>query len=182
MTTGKMTTLARPYATAAFEYASAHHAIPAWEAVLDAAARLTQDESVRKLLANPSITLKQMTDFYSDILASLLNTEMSNFIRLLAEYDRLPVLPDIADLFKSYRAEQEKTLTVQVISAVELDKGYQQKLSSALTKRLQREISLECSIDTNLLGGAVIRAGDTVLDGSVRGKLNRMVEFISGIS
>lgn len=180
--TGKLTTIARPYAIAAFEYATAHNAIPAWETALDAAAQLSQDAAVQQLLSKPNITLKQITDFYGEVLAKVLNTEITNFIHLLAEYDRLAALPEIAALFKAYRAAQEKKLTVHVTSATPLDEKYRQKLVDALTKRLQRQVSLECDVDAGLLAGAVITAGDTVIDGSVRGKLNRMVEFISGIS
>jgi F-type H+-transporting ATPase subunit delta len=182
MMTGKMTTIARPYAIAAFEYAIAGNAVSAWEAFLAAAAEITQQDSVQQLLTNPRVTQKEITDLYCDVLAKVLNTEMQNFIHLLTEYHRLPALPEIANLFKSYRAAQEKKLTVQVVSALSLDKAYQQTLTDVLSKRLQRQVSLECSVDANLLGGAVVTAGDTVIDGSVRSKLNRMVEFISGIS
>lgn len=175
----EMTTIARPYAIAAFEFALDKNAFAAWETMLDAAALLTQDQAVQQLLSSPNITSQQLESLYGDVLAKLLNTEMTNFIRLLAQNDRLSALPAIADLFKSYRAEQEKKLNVQVISAAKLDNQYQQKLVEALTKRLQRQVNLECEIDPTLLGGAVIVAGDTVIDGSVRGKLDRMVKFIS---
>jgi F-type H+-transporting ATPase subunit delta len=88
------------------------------------------------------------------------------------------VLPDIANLFAYYRAEQEKNMTVQVASAVTLDQDYQKKLVTSLTKRLKRQISLQCTIDPTLLGGIVVRAGDSVIDGSVRGKLNRLYESL----
>lgn len=180
MMTGKMTTLARPYAMAAFEFAMQSNALPAWEAMLDAAASVTQDQAAQRLLASPKVSSQQLLSFYEDVLAKvLISTEMKNFLRLLAEYDRLAVLPDIAVLFKSYRAAQEKKLDVQVTSAVELTPAYQQKLIATLTKRLQRQVALECTVDPNLLGGAVITAGDTVIDGSVRSKLDRMVKFIS---
>lgn len=179
MTTTNMTTIARPYALAAFEFAVDKNALSAWETMLDAASLLTQDASVQQLLTSPKVTSQQLANLYSDVLAKRLNIEMTNFIQLLAEYDRLSVLPDIAELFKSYRAEQEKKLNVQVTSAVPLNDSYQQKLIDTLTKRLRRQVTLQCEIDPNLLGGAIITAGDTVIDGSVRGKLDRMVKFIS---
>ncbi len=182
MITGKMTTIARPYAIAAFEYASAVNAIPFWEEALQAGSLISQDAAVQQLLTNPKVSQKQILDLYCDVLAKVLNTETTNFIHLLAQNHRLSALPEIAELFKAYRAASEKTLKVNVTSAVALDKTYQQKLVAALIKRLDRQVSLECSLDANLLGGAIIRAGDTVIDGSVRGKLNRMIEFISGIS
>ncbi len=180
MMTGKMTSLARPYAIAAFEFASDKKAISAWEIFLDAAALVSNDAAVQGLLRNPRVTSAQIIDLYCRVLAQYMNQEMTNFIHLLTQNHRLNTLPGIAELFRAYRLEQEKTLTVKVVSAIDLDQKYQQKLIAALTKRLQRQISLECRTDPKLLGGAVITAGDTVIDGSVQSKLNRMLEFISG--
>lgn len=179
MTLTKMTTLARPYALAAFEFALHQNALPAWEAMLDAASLLTEDHSVQHLLTSPLVTSQQLADLYGDVLASVLNKEMKNFIQLLAEYDRLSIFPDITELFKAYCREQEKKLNVQVTSAIPLSDSYQQNLVAILTKRLHRQVMLECKVDPNVLGGAIITAGDTVIDGSVRGKLDRMVKFIS---
>ncbi|EKD55181.1 MAG: F0F1 ATP synthase subunit delta [uncultured bacterium] len=180
--TGKMTTIARPYAVAAFEYAAAHHVLPAWEAMLSAAAIITENPLLQSVFANPKITAGEVAQFYCDILAKQLDKAQINFIHLLAEHNRFGVLPDIAALFKQYRLAAEKKLTVQIISATKLDDQYKQKLTDALIKRLQKEVSLECHIDADLLGGAMAVAGDQVIDGSVRGKLNRMIEFISGTS
>lgn len=180
--TGKLTTLARPYAVAAFEYAVAHNVVSSWEAMLDAAAEVTRNAAVSRLLTNPALTTQQQADLYCSVLAKMLDAEQTNFIKLLAQNHRLTILPDAAALFKSYRAELDKTLTVDVTSAVALDDRYQQKLVQALTKRYQRQVKLECHVDAAILGGAIIRAGDNVIDGSIRGKLNRLVEFISGIS
>jgi F-type H+-transporting ATPase subunit delta len=178
MDSSKMTTLARPYAAAAFEFASEKKALPAWQAMLQAAANITQHPGVAKLLASPGTTEKQLADLYCDLLAAQLDTQRENFLRLLAENSRLPLLPEIASLFLEARAAVEKTVDVQVISAEPLNADYQQKLVQALTKRLQRQVELHCEVDPDLLGGAIIRAGDTVIDGSIRGKLTRMSEFI----
>ncbi len=177
--TGKMTTLARPYALAAFEIALKNQTLDAWQSFLDAASLMTQDSSIQQLLSSPKVTTEQLFTFYGDVLGKLLNPEMTNFIHLLAEYERLAVLPDIAILFKAYCAEQEKKLHVQVTSAMPLTETYKKQLIDALTKRLQRNVILDCQLDPDLLGGAVITAGDSVIDGSVRGKLDRMTKFIS---
>lgn len=182
MMTGKLITIARPYAMAAFEYAVTKQEVPAWENMLAAAALVTQDTRVQQLLASPAISEAERVNFYSAVLAQVLNPEQTNFLHLLGEYNRLLALPDIAELFKFYRALQEKKLTVRVTSATALDETYQRRLVEALTKRLARHVSLECVIDENLLGGAIISAGDMVIDGSIRSKLNRMIEFISGTS
>ena len=182
MMTGNMTTVARPYAIGAFEYALATQSLPAWEKLLHMAALLTEDRDMSQLLMNPHVLVADHVELYCDLLKILLDKDKKNFIYLLAEKKRLGILPGIYALFKRYQAEYEKTLEVEVISAVSLDTEYQNKLKSALTERLKKQIALRCTIDTNLLGGVMIKAGDTVIDGSIRGQLNRMNEFISGIS
>lgn len=176
--TGSMTTIARPYATAAFEYALQKNALQTWDEMLSSAGLVAKDKAVVALLSNPTVSKQKMADFFCDILSTLLNTEKQNFIRLLSENNRLSVLPDIAKLFATYRAEQEKRLTVQVTSAIALDEAYQQILAATLTERLQLQVSLQCAIDPTLLGGIIVKAGDKVMDGSVRGKLNRLYESL----
>lgn len=173
-----MTAIARPYVAAAFEYASAHQELPAWETMLETAAQIALNPSVTQLLMSPKINEQQRTSLFCEILASQLNEERKNFIRLLAENNRLTILPEIAALFKTYRATQEKTITVDVTSAVDLNADYQQKLMNALSIRLHRQVELECKVDPSLIGGVMIRAGDTVIDGTIKGKLARLVEFI----
>jgi F-type H+-transporting ATPase subunit delta len=178
MTSGKMTTLARPYAVAAFEYAVEKQDMSAWEVFLQSAAKVAQDVSVQRLLSSPSVTREQLATFFCEILVSLLNTERKNFIQLLVEHDRLMVLPDIALLFGQYRAIQEKTSQAHVISAIPLDDAYQQKLIKVLTARLQRQVELQCEVDPLLLGGVIVRVDDKVIDGSIRGKLTRLLESL----
>ena len=172
------TTLARPYATAAFNMALQKKALAAWDAMLQSAALLVEDKRVCLLLSDPSVTKQKLADFSCSVLSSVLDTEKRNFIRLLAENNRLPILPDIATLFTAYRAAEEKTLTVQVMSAVALDESYKKKLAAALTKRWQKQVSLQCTVDLSLLGGIIVKAGDDVIDGSVHGKLNRLYESL----
>lgn len=175
---GNMTTIARPYAVAAFEYALENNALTAWENILNSAAFMVQNEQVASLLDNPSVTKQTVVELFYEVLAPILDAEKKNFLHMLADNKRLPILPDIAMLFSQLRADYEKSMDVEVISAVKLDTGYQQKLAARLTKRLQRQISLKCVLDPSLLGGVIVRAGDTVIDGSVRGKLNRLLESL----
>ena len=174
-----MTTLARPYAVAAFEAALDEDALASWKFMLEKAAQVIQDSQIMPLLDNPRVTAKQLVELICDVLHSILDTAgKKNFLHILAENKRLPLLPDIAALFTMYCAEHEKSINVDVISAVTLDAIYQQKLVQSLTKRLQRNVSLHCKVDPELLGGVLVRAGDTVIDGSVRGKLNRLLESL----
>lgn len=178
MITGELTTIARPYASAAFEYALSKHALPEWEGMLLSAATLVKLDKINLLLSSPEMSSSRLAELFSDVLAKVLDPEKINFIKLLAENKRLPVLPEIAELFANYRADYEKTIDVQVVSAIELNKSYQKKLVNKLTHRLQRRVSLQCEVDPSLLGGAIVRAGDMVIDGSVRGKLNRLLESL----
>jgi F-type H+-transporting ATPase subunit delta len=178
MRTEKLTTIARPYALAAFEYALANHDLASWEAMLQTAATVSEDKTMMQLFGSPEVTQKELADLFCDILVKTLDAEKKNFILLLAEYERLEVLPEIVELFVSYRADYERKITVQIISAISLTEAYQQKFIDSLTRRLKRKVSLECEVDESLLGGAMIRAGDMVIDGSIRGKLNRLIESI----
>lgn len=176
MTSGKFTTIARPYMSAAFEFAEQKKDLAAWQKMLEQAAQVTLNSDVEKLLASPDISSVKICDLYFDILAKYLDEPKKNFLRLLAENHRLEALPDIAELFKQARDESEKEITVQVTSSTRLPDAYQQKLINALTKRLHRKVELECEIDPSILGGAIVRAGDLVIDGSVRGKLTRLLD------
>lgn len=177
-----MSAIARPYAAAAFAAATADETIQDWSAMLGAAALVTEDASVKHLLRRPGIEPARLAQFYCDVLAAGLSAEQKRFLTLLADYRRLPLLPEIARLFQAKQDAYENKMTVDVVSAIPLDASYQKKLSDTLTKRLQCRIELECTVDPALMGGALVRIGDSVLDGSVRGKLTRMIEYISGKS
>lgn len=173
-----MSTIARPYVAAAFEYAAAKKDLPAWETLLAAAADLAKDKAIVALLQNPQVTKEQLSGLFCEVLKPLLDTEKTNFIQLLAANNRLAVLPQIFTQFKLAREEKEKTITAQVVSATPLSKPYQEKLVKALSKRLDRKVELQCDINPELLGGVIVRAGDLVIDGSVSGKLTRLNDFI----
>lgn len=178
MMTEKLTTIARPYALAAFEYALDKNDLAGWETMLKTAAQIAQDNSMLSLLHRPEVTQQQIAVIFCEIMAKMLNAEKQNFIALLGEYERLDALPEIAELFANYRAQHEKSITVEILSATPIDAAGQKKFIDALTKRLNKKVSLQCKVDESLLGGAMIRAGNMVIDGSIRGKLNRLLESI----
>lgn len=167
-------TVARPYARAAFEAAQAKHQLAAWSRALAAAAAGVGEPAVQTLLGSPKLPKQQLAQIFIDLVGLELGDRGANFIRLLAENRRLGLLPEIAQGFEQLRADAERTLEATVVSASPLGDKERAALAQALKKRLDREVTLQCETDPRLIGGAVIRAGDLVIDGSVRGKLERL--------
>lgn len=167
-------TIARPYAKAAFASARQHHAFDRWSTVLATASSVVQDERVARLLTNPSVTPEQLSGLIADISGDSMTEQTRNFLSTLASNRRLALLPEIAAMFETLRAEAENTADVQVVSAVKLDDAQKQRLAAALKKRLKREVRLHCEVDESLLGGAIVRAGDFVIDGSLKARLDRL--------
>ncbi|HEV7612042.1 MAG TPA: F0F1 ATP synthase subunit delta [Steroidobacteraceae bacterium] len=167
-------TIARPYAKAAFEYARDANAFAAWSQGLGAAAEIVADPRVADLIKDPTRSASDMAGLVLEIAGARLDAGMQNFVRVLAENHRLLLLPEIAAHYEAERASVENTADVEVISAVALNASQAEKLAAALNKRLKRRVRLQNSVDAALLGGAVIRAGDMVIDGSLKGRLERL--------
>jgi F-type H+-transporting ATPase subunit delta len=173
-------TIARPYAKAAFEYAERAHALPEWSQGLAVAAEIVADPRVAALVKDPELTADQVAGFVIDVAGARLDGRMQNFVRALAENHRLLLLPEIAARYEFERARVENTIDVEVVSAVPLDAAQGEKLSAALTARLKRRVRMRNSVDGTLLGGALIRAGDLVIDGSLKGGLERLRTDLTG--
>ena len=167
-------TIARPYAKALFELGLGQKKLDAWSDVLARAAAVVQDQRVRALLTSPHVTPDQLAQFVIDVVGGKLDDEGRNFLRMLAQNRRLGFLPEIAAIYEKLKAEEEHTVEVTVTSAVALDAGLQKKFAAALKERLQRDVRLQCETDPSLLGGAILRADDLVIDGSLRGRLERL--------
>ena len=167
-------TIARPYAQAAFEYAREADAFAAWSQGLESAAQIVADPSVAPLTKSPHWTAADLVSLITDVAGAKLNAGMQNFVRVLAENHRLLLLPEIAAHYEKLRAAVENTLDVEVISAVTLSDAQADKLKQALSTRLKRTVRMQNSVDSTLLGGAVVRAGDLVIDGSLKGRLERL--------
>jgi len=167
-------TIARPYAKAAFEYAHGAKALASWSQGLQAAAEIVLDARVAALTKSPLCTEADLVSLITDVAGAKLDADMQNFLRVLAENHRLLLLPEIAEQFAVLRSAAENTLDVEVVSAVALDAAQADKLSAALSKRLKRTVRMQNSVDARLLGGAVVRAGDLVIDGSLKGRLERL--------
>lgn len=175
-------TIARPYARAVFEAAQATDTLAPWSTLLQTAAQVTAAETLRDWLTNPKLSAQEKADLVLDVCRELYEKSGAgelpeagrNFIYLLAENQRLDVLPDIAAIYEMLRAEAEKTVHAQLITAFAVNDKQRDKIAKKLKARLKRTVVLECTVDPALMGGAIIRAGDLVIDGSVRGQLNRL--------
>lgn len=175
----ELTTLARPYAKAAFEYANARGALAQWSSMFATLAGVAAEERVSQQLDAPSLTAEQQAKLLLDLCGDALDTAAANFVRTLAVNKRLPLLATIRELFEQLKAQQEKTVDVEIASAFELDAAMQEKLATALKSKLSRDVKLRASVDPSLVGGIVIRAGDTVIDSSVRGRLAKLAEAMN---
>jgi F-type H+-transporting ATPase subunit delta len=173
-----LTTIARPYAKALFEYARDNQQLAVWSDVLKRLAQVVLDAVASEFISDPSSTIEQQCQLLGTVSDSKtfpsVQKEVSNFISLLAHNKRLMALPDVCAQYEALRAKQEKTLVVEVRSYAELSNDQQNHLIQSLNNRLKRQVTLNVHIDKSLLGGAIIQAGDLVIDGSVRGKLNKL--------
>jgi F-type H+-transporting ATPase subunit delta len=176
----KYANIARPYALAVFECARDKQDLPAWKAFLESAVSMVRHPDVSRLIQNPETLPEKLFGLFSEVLGSLLNDDKKNFLRLLAQNRRLVVLPEIASTFNQYYAALEKTSLVRIVTATTISKEFEEKLAKALTKRTERAVTLECEIDPSILGGAIIHIGDRVIDGSIRGKLTRLYQSLTG--
>ena len=164
-------TLARPYARAAFALARDGGTSVAWSQALAFSARVAADPQVQALLAHPQLTA---ADAVALLAADGADDVVTRFLGVLADNRRLPLLPEIVGLFEELRAEANRVVKARVTSASALPQAEIDSITAALKKRFGREVEVETAVDESLIGGAVIDAGDVVIDGSLRGKLARL--------
>lgn len=174
-------TLARPYASAAFEAARDAGAFESWSKFLAAAGATTADERVAALLDNPRVSAAALIGFLLELAGqSGQGGPERALLEMLAENGRLVLLPEIAAQYEQLRAEAEHQADVQVVAAQALTPRQSKALRAALEQRLGSAVRLHESIDARLIGGALVRYGDTVIDGSLRGRIERMAAVMSG--
>lgn len=172
-------TIARPYAQAVFETAAAQKQFGPWSDRLQLLTAVAADARMQRLIGHPSIARTRLAGLLIDICGDRLDGHAKALVKLLVENRRLDLLPEISALFAQYRAEAEKVVQAEVVSAFPLSREQEAGIAASLKKRLGREVSLKCSTDETLVGGAVIRAGDMVIDGSVTGHLDRLANALS---
>ena len=175
----ELRTLARPYAKAVFGYADTTGTLDQWSSSLELLSSVVSQSTVQKILTSPEYTTQQQAATIIDICGDALDDKSKNLVSLLAENRRLSLLPFILTQFRDLKAAKEKAVDVELISAVELDDQQRQQFVQALSTRLDRRVNLDVSIDQSLIGGILVRAGDTVIDGSIRGRLNKLAQALN---
>ena len=168
------TTLARPYARAAFEHARSSGQLASWQAALSELAAISTQPKVAAALRDPNQTAGQRAATLAALAGDDLSEAVVNLLAIMSDNDRLSLLPEVAALFEQLKQSIESTVAVHVTTAYPLTKAEEQTLSESMHSKLDRSITLTSETDPSLLGGALIRADDLVIDGSVRGRLNKL--------
>lgn len=174
----EIATLARPYANAVFDLARSAGRLTEWSPMLTLLARAVETDQVRELVAAPSLAPAVKAHQLIDVVREDIDDRCRRFVNVLADNHRLELLPEIAAQFEALKAEAEKTLDVEITAAVELTDRQVDSYAQALRQRFDQDVNVSVDIDPGLVGGAIVRAGDTVIDGSVRGRLTRLVESL----
>jgi len=175
----ELSTLARPYARAAFEYADAAGQLAAWSTSLNALAAVMSNERVSQTLNNPLSTADKNANIIVDLLGDELNEKQRYFVTNLAANKRLSLAGEIAGLYDIMKANRERAIDVEVTSAFAVNEEQQKTLADALSARLDRVVSLTTEVDESLIGGVLIQAGDTRIDGTVKGQLAKLAEAMN---
>lgn len=169
----ELTTVARPYAKAAFDFAVEAKAVDSWLAQLTFAAEVAKDETVKGFLSGGT-SVEQAQTLFLNVCGEQVDSQGQNFLKVMAENERLLVLPQVLEQFTALKAEFDQEIAVDVTSAVKLKVAQTKTLSAALEKRLARKVKLNCIVDKSVVSGLIIKAGDMVIDGSIQGKLSRL--------
>lgn len=174
----ELATIARPYANAVFDLAKADNTLDEWSRMLAVLASTAQDETVAILLNSPDLSPAAKASKLSELCSGEVDDQAKKFLLALADHDRLSLLDEVVEQYEARRAEALRSLDVKITAAYELSPAQTDSLVAALGKKFDKEIVLESSVDASLMGGAIIRAGDIVIDGSVRGRLTKLVDAL----
>jgi F-type H+-transporting ATPase subunit delta len=171
---GDTTTIARPYAEAVFARAREAGQIEVWGDALTTLSAIASDAAMAEQIGNPNIPRERMCGAILEIVGDGLSAEAKNLVNLLTANNRLSILPEISSLFEDLTTQHQGVRQVQILSAFDLNDDQQKDLAGVLKKRLGAEVEMTVETDPSLIGGVEIRAGDLVIDGSVRGKLHKL--------
>tara|TARA_R110000782_G_scaffold16289_4_gene46850 strand:- start:938 stop:1474 length:537 start_codon:yes stop_codon:yes gene_type:complete len=167
-------TIARPYANAAFDQAVEEGKLSEWSSMLNLLSVIVSDENMRGVINNPKLSSEQLHQFIADICGDKLSKTGSNFTRVLVEAERIGLAAEVFSLFEQKRAATEGISEVDVVSAYALDDAQVNAISESIAKRLGKKIDINTDEDKDLIGGVIIRAGDSVVDASLRGRLKEL--------
>lgn len=168
------TTIARPYAEAIFDLADQSNSLDQWSDMLSLLDLLVSDSQVAKLIDNPDMGKERLEGMLLDIAGDNLNSEGINLLKLLIENKRLPIVPEITRHFDLLKSSRQGSIDVTITAAYAVNKTQEKKLASVLKEKLGRDVVISTEKDSSLIGGVKIRAGDLVIDGSIRNKLSRL--------
>lgn len=169
-------TLARPYAEAVFKTAKESNLSAKWSDMLAFLSAVVKDSNMSAIINNPRVGSERLVQLLLDICQGQLNQEGANFLKLLVENNRLLLLPAITKLYEEYKAEDEGYVDVEVLTAYPLTKEEQKQFASSLEKKLNKRVHMKIDVDKSLIGGIRVRAGDKVIDGSIRGRLQQLAK------
>lgn len=170
----ELSTLARPYAEAVFRLAQGESDLAGWSSRIATLAAIVSDAQVARLIADPAVSAERVAGLVIEVAGDGLGERGGNFVKVLAESDRLSLLPEIGTQFETLKASAEGTLEATITSAQELTQAQIDDLVAGLKARFSRAVNVQVAVDPELIGGAVIAIGDQVIDGSVKGRLQRM--------
>ncbi len=172
----ELSTLARPYAQAVFKTAQTSNSSSEWSDMLSFLSVVMQDKEMIALIGNPKVNQQQLTTLLLDIAQDQLNEAGKNLLKLLVENGRLTLAPQISELYEALKADHEGYIDVEVISAYALSKEEKKSFATTLKKQLNKKVQITTSIDKSLIGGFLAKAGDTVIDGSIKGQLQQLAK------
>ncbi|HCD28071.1 MAG TPA: F0F1 ATP synthase subunit delta [Gammaproteobacteria bacterium] len=177
----EIATLARPYARATFDLAKQNNELQTWSNMLTTLNLAIAHGQVHALLESPDFPAATKAYRLAELCGSELNDQGKKFLQALAENDRLPLLGEIRAQFEQLLADEEMSVDVTITSAFPLSNDQSEKLTASLKKRLNKEIIMQSVVDSSLVGGAIIRAGDVVIDGSLKGRLTKLVDKLIAV-
>lgn len=173
----ELSTLARPYAEAVFRLAKENNALADWSGRLATLAAIVGNERMQAVIADPNVPAERAAELIASIASA--DEAARNLLAVLAGYDRLTLLPEIAAQYEALKAEAEGVLEATIVSAMPMSEAQKAELVSALKARFGREVEATVEVDDSLIGGAVITVGDQVIDGSVKGRLQKMAAALT---
>ena len=177
----ELSTIARPYANAVFDLAKRESALDGWSRMLSVLAATAADERVERFLSAPDMAASQKAFRLAEVCGDELDDRGKRFLQVLASNDRLELIPAVQETFEELKALEESKLDVEVVSAFPVTDAQTERLSASLAAKFEKEVNVTSRVDESLIGGAIIRAGDTVIDGSVRGKLEKLSESLQRV-